>query len=38
MNGITQMKQQEQALQLPAWITNSDEDEPEGFGLTVAGE
>lgn len=29
---------QEQALQLPAWITNSDDDDPEGFGLSVAGE
>lgn len=29
---------QEQALLLPAWITNSDDEDPEGFGLTVAGE
>jgi hypothetical protein len=29
---------QEQALQLPAWITGSDDEDPEGFGLTVAGE
>jgi hypothetical protein len=29
---------QEQALQLPAWITNSDDEDPDGFGLTVAGE
>jgi hypothetical protein len=29
---------QEQALQLPAWITNGDDEDPEGFGLTVAGE
>lgn len=29
---------QEQALQLPAWVTGSDDEDPEGFGLTVAGE
>jgi hypothetical protein len=29
---------QEQALLLPAWITNSDDEDPEGFGLSVAGE
>jgi exodeoxyribonuclease VIII len=29
---------QVQALQLPAWITNSDDDDPDGFGLNVAGE
>jgi hypothetical protein len=29
---------QVQALQLPAWITNSDDDDPDGFGLAVAGD